>query len=229
MQKKKAVLVGGYPLTHLEKKQICEFKGQKNFLIAVDGGLNAFYELTILPDILLGDMDSCTEKAYRWYCQHSKKQLFFPSAKDYLDMEAAINLVTDIGIHEVYLFGVLGGRIDQTFSCLPFLLRGVASGLSITVKSENCQMGIFKGPSENTMKTNVNSGWSFLAISELVEGMTLQGFKFNLENQRLYNTQTRALSNSAKSSKVLIKIDNGILLYFNKPGRQENVEHEESF
>lgn len=101
--------------------------------------------------------------------------------------------------------------------------------MTITVKSENCQMGIFKGPCENTFKTDVNSRWSFLAISDVVEGMTLKGFKYNLNKQRLLNTQTRALSNRAKSLKVIIKIDNGILLYFNKPGRQENVEYEESF
>ncbi|MEA1883211.1 MAG: thiamine diphosphokinase [Thermotogota bacterium] len=229
MQKKSAVLVGGYPLTHFEKNQINELKGEKSYLIAVDGGLNAFYELAILPDMLLGDMDSCTNTAYDWYCRKGKKQLYFPSNKDYLDMEAAINLVNCLGIRAAFLFGVLGGRIDQTFSCLPFLLRGVALGLSITIKSENCQMGIFKGPYENTFKTDVNSGWSFLAISDVVEGMTLNGFKFDVDKQRLFNTQTRALSNRAKSSKVIIKIDNGILLYFNEPGRQENVEYEESF
>jgi thiamine pyrophosphokinase len=105
----------------------------------------------------------------------------------------------------------------------------VALDLSITIKSENCQMGIFNGPCENTFKTDVNSLWSFLAISDVVEGMTLKGFKFNVDKQSLLNTQTRALSNRAKSSKVIIKINKGILLYFNKPGRQENVEHEESF
>jgi thiamine pyrophosphokinase len=229
LQKKLAVLVGGYPLTHFEKEQIRGLKGEKSYLIAVDGGLNAFYELTTLPDMLLGDMDSCSRTAYIWYCLHEKKQLFFPSNKDYLDMEAAINLVNSLGIREVFLFGVLGGRIDQTFSCLPFLLRGVALDLSITIKSENCQMGIFNGPCENTFKTDVNSLWSFLAISDVVEGMTLKGFKFNVDKQNLLNTQTKALSNRAKSSKVIIKINKGILLYFNKPGRQENVEHEESF
>ena len=229
MQKSLAVLVGGYPLTQIEKEQIRELKEKKCYLIAVDGGLNPFYELSILPDMLLGDMDSCSNQAYSWYCNHSGKQLFFPNDKDYLDMEAAINLVIHLGIQESYLFGVLGGRIDQTFSCLPFLLRGVAYELSITIKSENCQMGAFKGPSENTIQTEVDSRWSFLAISEVVKGLTLKGFKFNLENAILKNTQTVALSNRAKSSEVMINIKNGILIYFNKPGRQENVEHKESF
>ena len=229
MQKRLAILVGGYPLTQAEKGYIQELKGDICYLVAVDGGLNMFYELTILPDMLLGDMDSCSDEAYKWYCSHSGKQLFYPSNKDYLDMEAAIDLVSRMGIHKVFLFGVLGGRIDQTFSCLPFLLKGVALGLSITIKSERCQMGILKGPSENIIETDVGLGWSFLAISDYVEGLTLKGFQFNLEDERLSNTQTRALSNRSKSSTIIVNIKKGILIYFNKPGRQENVEYKESF
>ncbi len=229
MQKKLAVLVGGYPLTQVEKAEIEELQEEENYLIAVDGGLNAFFELKILPELLLGDMDSCTKDAYRWYCRHRGKQLFFSCDKDYLDMEAAINLVNNLGIHEVFLFGVLGGRIDQTFSCVPFLLRGAAFGLSIAIKSENCQMGIFKGPSENTIKTNIGSGWSFLAISDVVKGLTLKGFKYDLEDEIIYNTQTMTLSNRAISSKVIVTLKKGNIIYFNKPGRQENVEYKESF
>jgi len=164
-------------------------------------------------------------EAYKWYCLHSSKQLFFPCDKDFLDMEAAINLVNSLRIHEVYLFGVLGGRIDQTFSCLPFLLRGVSFGISVTIQSEDCQMGILEGPSINTLTSESGDGWSFLALSESVEGLSLKGFKFNLEGERLLNTQTTALSNIAKASKVTICIKKGILIYFKKPGRQENVEY----
>jgi len=229
LQKRLAILVGGYPLTQVEKLHIQELKGENNYLVAVDGGLDMFYELSILPDMLLGDMDSCSDEAYKWYCAHTGAQLFYPSDKDFLDMEAAIDLVSNMGIHNVFLFGVLGGRIDQTFSCLPFLLKGVALGLSISIKSESCQMGILKGPSENIIETDVDLRWSFLAISDFVEGLTLKGFKFNLDEERLSNTQTRALSNRAKSSKVIINIKKGTLIYFNKPGRQENVEYKESF
>src|SRR6056297_1335726 len=89
LQKKLAVLVGGYPLSQMEKVQVSGLKGEEHFLIAVDGGLDAFYELAILPDLLLGDMDSCTNNAYSWYCRNKKNQLLYPSNKDFLDMEAA--------------------------------------------------------------------------------------------------------------------------------------------
>ena len=220
MQKRLAILIGGYPLTHTERLQILELRGKDTYFVAVDGGLNVFFELGILPDMLLGDMDSCSIKAYRWYCSHQKKQLFLSCDKDYLDMEAAINLIHHQKIIDVELYGVLGGRIDQTFSCLPFLLRGAALDLSITIKSEKCQMGVFKGPSENIIKTNPGDGWSFLAITKVVEGITLKGFKYKMENGTVFNTQTTALSNLAITSEVSVGINNGIIIYFNKPGRQ---------
>ncbi len=225
MQKRLAILVGGYPLTPKEMSQIGELKDAGGYCVAVDGGLNAFHSLKLVPDIVLGDMDSCDLDSYQWYALQSKKQLFFPCDKDYLDMEAAIDFVRDLGFYEVCLFGVLGGRMDQTFSCLPFLIRGMTFGLRMTIISENCRMGVFKGPSENFLRTNPGSRWSFLAISKVVEGFTLKGFKYNLEKGRLLRMQTIALSNVAVSSMITININEGIIIYFNQPGRQDNVEH----
>jgi len=228
LQKRLAILVGGYPLTSIEMSQIVELKDAGGYCVAVDGGLNAFHSLNCVPNIVLGDMDSCGFDSYRWYAHQSKKQLFFPSDKDYLDMEAAIDFVRDLGFDEACLFGVLGGRIDQTFSCLPFLIRGMTFGLKMTIISENCRMGLFKGPSENSLPTNPGSRWSFLAISKIVKGFTLRGFKYNVEKGELLRMQTIALSNIAVSSTLTININKGIIIYFNQPGRQENVEHEES-
>lgn len=228
MQKRLAILVGGYPLTPIEMSQIVELKDDGGYCVAVDGGLNAFHTLNCVPNIVLGDMDSCDFDAYQWYALQSKQQLFFSRDKNYLDMEAAIDFVRDLGFDEVCLFGVLGGRMDQTFSCLPFLIRGITFGLKMTVISENCRMGVFKGPCENSIHTTPGSGWSFLAFSKVVKGFTLRGFKYNMEKGELLRMQTIALSNIAVSSTLTININKGIIIYFNQPGRQENVEHEES-
>lgn len=229
MQEKTAVIIGGYPLTQYERTMIFNSEPVSKYYVAVDGGLEQYYQAGVLPDVLIGDMDSCSKDAFTWYSRQSSKIVFFNKDKDFLDMQGAIDLLCALMIKKAFIYGALGGRIDQTFSCLPFLKRGLALGLDLKIKSDECEMGLFSGPGEFEVETQNGSLWSFIAFSERVEGVTLKNFLYSLENETLLNSQTKALSNCSISPRVIIKITKGILIYFIKPGRHDYVEHKKSF
>lgn len=225
MQEKTATIIGGYPLTQYERSVVFNEEASYKFFIAVDGGLEAFFQARVLPDVLIGDMDSCSKEAFTWYSRLSSRIIFFKKDKDFLDMQAALDLLYALKIKGAFIFGALGGRIDQTFSCLPFLIRGLNLDLELKIISNEYEMGLFSGPGEFNLKAQKGTLWSFIALDTCVQGVTLKGFRFPLENENISNSQTRALSNSSNESEVLIRIRKGTLIYFNKPGRHDHVEY----
>lgn len=105
-------------------------------LLVADGGTRLYFALDSFyqreqgislppPDALVGDLDSISQEEYQLLssrfpsCQVHR----FPSAKDFTDFEAALELIDWNKIDRVYVVGALGGRIDHALSNLCVLLR----------------------------------------------------------------------------------------------------------
>jgi thiamine pyrophosphokinase len=216
----KALVIGGYALTNEEKSCIQDrYDLSEICSIAVDAGLMQFMTMDILPDFFIGDMDSVDEAAVSWYFKNSKKMILLKKDKDFLDMEAAVDHLAALSIKDADVWGVIGGRTDQTFSCIPFLNRAFQKGIELTLNTRDERIGILSGEMQREFQCGIGDMWSFIAISEDACDLTLKGFKYELENKKIKNTETIALSNCSVSKNVIVKLNEGTIMYFNKMGR----------
>jgi len=81
-------------------------------LVAADSGLVACENAGLVPDWIVGDMDSLDDER-RLEKYPADRILRSPVAKDFTDTELALNLLKEQGCGEVWLAGGGGGRIDH--------------------------------------------------------------------------------------------------------------------
>ena len=79
----------------------------------LDGGANHAYSMNIVPDYIIGDLDSVNENIIEYYKVKKVKFEKFPQ-KDETDTELRIELSDKLKAKEIHLIGALGGRIDHT-------------------------------------------------------------------------------------------------------------------
>jgi thiamine pyrophosphokinase len=125
----KALILAGGDLT--PTPVLLEAARLSELIIAADSGLRHARTLGVKPDVIVGDFDSVSERDLASY--PSVPQVHYPVDKDQLDLEIAIDYALEQGARQLYLAGVLGGRLDQLLAALLIAAglreRGVAVSL----------------------------------------------------------------------------------------------------
>lgn len=86
-----------------------------SFVVVADSGLCAAEKAGIVPDIIVGDMDSIPDLSILKKYPAEKIQRW-PKDKDYTDTELAMMIMDEKGISQVTLVGGSGGRLDHFFA-----------------------------------------------------------------------------------------------------------------
>ncbi|EKD83377.1 MAG: hypothetical protein ACD_39C00722G0001, partial [uncultured bacterium] len=87
-----------------------------------DGGANLAVKLGIVPQLVIGDMDSISPQT-RCKLEKLCKFIELPVEKEISDAEALLKLLKDQGYNDIHVFAATGGRLDQTMINLQLLQR----------------------------------------------------------------------------------------------------------
>ena len=163
----KALIVGNRPLTN----NIIDLSKNK-LIIAADGGADRLLEYEILPDKVIGDLDSISEKTA------TKLEDWLILNKDIqnTDLEKAVDYATERGAKEILIVGWSGGRIDHTMAALGLAFNPKVELIDdkFTVKAIS-DLEIIVGE-EKTL-------FSLIAIPEA--RVSIDGAKWNLQHEKL--------------------------------------------
>lgn len=90
---------------------------EADFVVAADGGVRHLLAHGRVPDLLIGDLDSVDPATVAMLEAAGVAVERQPRAKDETDLELALLRVANRGpVTTIYIFGVLGGRLDQTLA-----------------------------------------------------------------------------------------------------------------
>lgn len=107
-----ALILAGGPLR--PSPRLLRKVAEADLVIAADGGLRHAIPLGVVPDLLVGDLDSVRDADLRvWPDLPTERH---PSDKDALDLELAIEAALARGADSVRVIGAFGGRFDQTLA-----------------------------------------------------------------------------------------------------------------
>lgn len=182
--------------------------GKEDYLIAADGGYDYLKQMGIIPDLLIGDMDSVAE-------EHSDKEIQvkkLPVEKDDTDMLAAMKEGLALGYREFVLYGALGGeRIDHSFAnvqCLLYLYNHGAKGILYGAHDRIELLCNDKMIYPASMK----GIFSIFAFGGDAKGVTEQGFKYSLQDATVRMEFPIGISNEFIGQESMIEVKNGMLL-----------------
>ncbi len=178
-----------------------------DFVIAVDGGANKLMRTSFTPQVIIGDMDSITKAASRKF--RGSEFIRFPREKDLVDLELALNYCIQKKFGEILILGALGNRADMALTNV-FLLSQIPAGIKARVMHENQE--IFLAEKSQRLEGVPGELVSFFPIGGDVHGLTLEGFKYTLNNYDLRFGIGIGLSNEFKSKKARISFKDGLLL-----------------
>ena len=105
-------------------------------VIAADGGTHHLMRLQHLPDLVIGDMDSLSDKAHKWLEKGNVPLQTHPAVKDETDLELALMAAANQFEDDILLFGVLGGRLDQTLANILLLAHPVLRGRMVQLVTQ---------------------------------------------------------------------------------------------
>ena len=195
-----------------EFSELPDLLARTDLILAVDGGANHCRRLGIIPDILIGDLDSIAPIVLQEFQEKAVAIHRHPLRKDATDLELAVDLAVDKGAKEVWLLAGLGGRWDMSFANILLLAGDKYKTLSFTVPGPGCIMHVLH-PGEIFILPGVpGKKISFLPLAGDVHGLTLHGFEYPLQNATLPFGCTRGVSNVLLKSVATVQFHSGILL-----------------
>ena len=94
---------------------------EDDYLIAADGGANYLMKMGILPEIVIGDLDSIDEDTLFELTTAEVDIEQYSEDKDETDIELALRYAVELRPSSILIVGALGGRLDQTLANLSIL------------------------------------------------------------------------------------------------------------
>ncbi len=179
------------------KKKFSEMADR--LIICCDGAAQNLIKTKIKPDIVLGDMDSLEPFLLSNFKKEEIKIIEYPAQKDFTDTELALDYALKLNPEKIYILG-------NVF----LLLKGKKANTETHLIDEYAET--FLPQEEVFFNDAVGCTVSLLSVSPKVEGITLHGFAYPLNNETLRMGETRGLSNYIKESPAKINFASGDLL-----------------
>jgi thiamine pyrophosphokinase len=203
------IITGG----SIEDTFAVEYLKEHNFdkIIAVDKGLEAVSRYRIIPDIIMGDFDSVDSDVLGKY-RNETKLIDFPPAKDDTDTALAILEAIKVGGSDITILGALGGRMDHALANTYCMMLPLEKGIKCNIIDKYNKIYLLNSGKVFEKVRLYGKYISFIAMTPVVKGITLKGFKYALENEDLHMGSSRCISNEICCKEASIEFSEGILI-----------------
>lgn len=207
MKKDNCIIVGAGRFSGLIK----EISRETDYVIAADGGFLYLEELGIVPDLVIGDLDSLSEQLSEEEINRIENKIILPVMKDETDLFAAVKKGIEVGCRVFHIYGAMGGRIDHTIAniqILHYIAEQNKQGFIYdkeAMLSTICNTGI-SFPKEAT------GGLSVFSLDNSAKGVTIKGMKYLLDHVEVTNTFPIGISNEFIGEQATISVEQGTLL-----------------
>tara|TARA_Y100000590_G_scaffold83433_1_gene92969 strand:- start:192 stop:809 length:618 start_codon:yes stop_codon:yes gene_type:complete len=194
MKMEKALVIGNRPLS----SKVIELS-RNALVVAADAGADRLLKYNIVPDWIIGDLDSVSEKTI------TKLEDWTITNKDIqkTDLEKAVEYAFEKGVNEVAIMGWDGGRIDHTLAAL-----GMA--FNPRIKLIDDRFTVHCVDKEKKIKGEEKTLFSLIAMPEA--RVSVSGARWNLQHEKL-RLGGRGIHNEIGSSgEVTIECHSGNLL-----------------
>ncbi|MCD6309269.1 MAG: thiamine diphosphokinase, partial [Candidatus Eremiobacteraeota bacterium] len=140
-----------------------------DFIIAVDGGSLACLNAGIIPDMVIGDLDSIGLENMEKLKSYNVTIAEYPVEKNKTDLEIAFDFALNKNPEKIDVLGALGKRIDHLVGNIMLLHGCKKSGVPARIIDEKTE--IFLAGNENFIEGKPGDIVSLIPLSEKVTGI----------------------------------------------------------
>ena len=174
-----------------------------DFIICADGGIKHLNAIGKIPDVFVGDFDSCNANELCEGIEIHKHN----AKKNDTDTKLAIDIAFENGYGNIEILGGLGGRVDHLLANV-FLLKYIHEngGTGKIVDEKNT---ILLLTDKVILEKEDNAFVSVVPISSTLNGVTNKGLVYPLNDYTMHLGTTRGISNEFADDFAQISIDTG--------------------
>lgn len=189
------------------QKLIAPFLKTKPFILCADGGANNARPFGITPHLIIGDLDSITQKTRLFF---STVPIIHNPDQNNTDLEKALNYLLSNNIPSAIIIGATGDRADHTMSNFSILVK-YHKRISLRFIDERCTVEVVR----RSVRFRAQPGQQIsLVPMGKCTGITTSGLKYPLKGESLEPGVREGLSNEATGSTVTVSVKRGNLLLF---------------
>jgi thiamine pyrophosphokinase len=185
--------------------------GRADLVVAADGGARYALEAGVIPDLVVGDMDSLGEARAREIEERGALLERHPASKDKMDGHLAVLAASSLGADVAELLCATGGRIGALFAVPHVLLAAERVGLTTTLVAGWGGAFVVEGGSR-LLEGEPRDSVSVFPLSGLATGVTLEGLVYPLEEACLEPGDTLGFHNEMAGRQARVSVRSGTLL-----------------
>lgn len=208
-----AVILSAVPVT----EQMMRYLMPQDYIVACDAGYRNARRLGVRPDLIVGDFDSAPRP------KAEAETIILPHVKDDTDTHYAARWLLEHGCRRITLLGALGGaRLEHSFANLATALYLAKNGVEVLLANERSELRILCPG--RTMQLE-RQDWMYLSLFPVdgpLQGVTLQGVFYPLQNARLTSDYPLGISNefTAPSATLCCQSGYGVVVLSRSDGAQ---------
>jgi len=180
-----------------------------DLVIAADGGGALCLAAGVLPNVLVGDMDSLPAEDRAALEARGTTVIIASEEKDETDLELALVVARERGATQVTVAGASGGRLDHSLAAIGVLL--MAADLSPRLVSAEGMSWLLDSRGRTSFTVPADAVFSVLALGGSARVDVADAF-WPLRDARLETLAPLGVSNRAGSSGSIVTIREGSAL-----------------
>jgi thiamine pyrophosphokinase len=203
-----AIILNGSPESSDLLRRVA---GRADFTVAADGGARYALEAGVLPDLVVGDMDSLGEGLALEVERRGASLERHPVRKDKMDGQLAVLAARERGATVADLLCAGGGRLGALFAVPHVLLAAERVGLRSTVVADRVRMFVIEAGCRK-VEGEPQDSVSIFPLSGPATGVTLEGMEYPLDDASLEPGDTLGFHNELIGSEATVSVGKGAVL-----------------
>ena len=191
-------------------------------LFCADGGADSAMKHGIIPEFIIGDLDSIKKETLKYFS--GKSGIIQIKRQNDTDVEKCLKFAVRKKYNEAVLLGAIGDRLDHSFCNLGIVIK-FFNAVKIRIISDKSILTPYTGNVE--LKTIMGETISLYGFNERTK-ITASGLKYPLNKTSLPFGKKESTSNVASKDMVNLKITGGIIFVirdFNLLKKHDLIQH----
>jgi thiamine pyrophosphokinase len=198
--------------------------GRADFVVAADAGARYALAAGIVPDLIVGDMDSLGEDLAREIERRGAELERHPVKKDKMDGHLAVLTARERGATAAEFVCAVGGKVGAVFALPHILLAAERLGLRSSAVADWGRMFVVETGSR-TVEGAVGDSVSAFPLAGQATGVTLEGMAYPLTNATLEPGDTLGFHNELLGGQARVSVEGGTLLVVQEHTPTRNRVH----
>jgi len=205
----KAIVVAGGDAAPEDAAQL----SGADLVIAADSGAQWLASCGVVPDLVIGDMDSVAPTLLESLGSQGVEVEVHPAEKEASDAELALARAVADGADEVVILGGLRGeRLDHELANLLLLVDRRWDGIELRLQRGSTSVRALHGGGRRQLDGARGDMVTLLPFDGDAAGVRTIGLRYPLDGETLHAGRTRGLSNQVEQTPASVSLERGTVL-----------------